>query len=190
MRRLSLTARVKLVLLVVALAVGIAAPYLFDSFIVGLLTLSLIAGLFAMSVDLLAGYAGLVTLGQAGITAVAAYGVGYMSNKVGAGSALQILTGLGAGLLVSALFGVMAMRSAGVYFMMITLAQGMIVWGLSIRLYQITGAENGLTGVERPAFVSLYWQYYWLVLAIVALCALLLVVVVRSPFGLAIKGLR
>lgn len=190
MKRLSLTDRVKLILLLVAIAVGIAAPYMFSSFIIGLLTLALISGLFAMSVDLLAGYAGLVTLGQAGITAAAAYGVGYMSNKVGAGTGLQVITGLGVGLVVAAIFGVMAMRSTGVYFMMITLAQGMIVWGLSIRLYQITGAENGLTGIERPAFVSLYWQYYWFVLAVVMLCSLLLFVSVRSPFGVAVKGLR
>ena len=190
MRRLSLTSRVQLVLLVTAVAVGIAAPYIFNSFVIGLLSLALISGLFAMSVDLLSGYAGLVTLGQAGITTAAAYGVGYMANKVDAGIPAQLAVGLAAGLLVSAVFAVMIMRSSGVYFMMITLAQGMIVWGLAIRLYQITGAENGLTGIDRPEFISLYWQYYWFVLTVVLVCAFLLYTVVRSPFGAAIKGIR
>ncbi len=190
MRRLSLTARVKLALLAAAIGVGIAAPYIFSSFIVGLLSLALIAGLFAMSIDLLAGYAGLVTLGQAGISATASYGVGYMANKVGAGIPAQVLVGITAGMVASAVFAAMAMRTGGVYFIMITLAQGMIVWGLSIRLYQITGAENGLTGIERPGFISLYWQYYWFVLAVVLLCSFLLFIAVRSPFGAAIKGIR
>jgi branched-chain amino acid transport system permease protein len=179
-----------LVLLALAIGFGIAAPYIFSSFIVGLFSLALIAGLFAMSIDLLAGYAGLVTLGQAGISASAAYGVGYMANKVGAGIPAQLAVGLAAGLVAAAIFGAMAMRTGGVYFIMITLAQGMIVWGLSIRLYQITGAENGLTGIDRPAFISRYWQYYYFVLAVVLMCSLLLFIAVRSPFGFAIKGIR
>lgn len=190
MRRLSLTTRVQLVALGAAIALGVAAPYILNPFIVGLLSLALISGLFAMSIDLLAGYAGLVTLGQAGITAAAGYGVGYMSNKVGAGIPAQLLVGLTAGLVISAVFALMIVRSSGVYFMMITLAQGMIMWGLAIRAYQITGAENGLVGIERPSFLSLYWQYYWFVLAVVLICSLLLFIVVRSPFGSTIKGLR
>jgi len=190
MKRLSLTNRVKLVLLAAAIGFGVAAPYIFSSFIVGLLSLALIAGLFAMSIDLLAGYAGLVTLGQAGISATASYGVGYMANKVGAGIPAQLLVGIAAGLVASAVFAAMAMRTGGVAFIMITLAQGMIVWGLSIRLYQITGAENGLTGIDRPAFVSEYWQYYYFVLTVVLICSFLLFIAVRSPFGSSIKGIR
>lgn len=190
LRRLSPTAQLKLVLLAVAIGVGIAVPYLFDSFVVGLITLALIGGLFAMSIDLLGGYAGLITLGQAGISAAAGYGVGYMANRVGADHTAQILTGLAVGLVASAVFGLMAMRSDGVYFIMITLAQGMIVWGLSIRMFRITGAENGLTGIARPPAISLYWQYYWFVLAVVLICSLLLYIAVRSPFGASMRGLR
>ncbi|HSJ83381.1 MAG TPA: branched-chain amino acid ABC transporter permease [Acidimicrobiia bacterium] len=189
-RGLSPTARLKLLLLAGAIGVGIALPYLVSPFLVGLATLALIGGLFSMSIDLLGGYGGLITLGQAGVSAAAGYGVGYMANRVGAGYATQILTGLAVGLLVSAIFGVMAMRSDSVYFIMITLAQGMIVWGLSIRLNRITGAENGLTGISRPAGLTLYWQYYWFALGVVALCSLLLYVLVRSPFGSATRGIR
>lgn len=187
---LSTTTWVKLGLGAVAIALAIAAPYMFSSFIVGLLSLALIAGLFAQSIDLLSGYAGLVTLGQAGVSAAAAYGVGYMASKQGAGIGAQILVGAVAGLLISLVFGVMAMRSDGVYFMMITLAQGMIVWGLSIRLFSITGAENGLTGIDRPSFINEYWQYYYFVLAVVLVCWLLLGIIVKSPFGTSLKGLR
>jgi branched-chain amino acid transport system permease protein len=189
-RGLSPTARLKLVLLVAAIGVGTALPYMVSPFLVGLATLALIGGLFSMSIDLLGGYGGLITLGQAGVSAAAGYGVGYMANRVGAGHTTQILTGLAVGLLVSAIFGVMAMRSDSVYFIMITLAQGMIVWGLSIRLNRITGAENGLTGIARPPGLVLYWQYYWFALGVVLICSLLLYVVVKSPFGSAIRGIR
>lgn len=190
LRRLSPTAKLKLILLAVAIGVGIALPYMVGSFLVGLATLALIGGLFSMSIDLLGGFTGLITLGQAGISAAAGYGVGYMANRVGADHPTQILAGLAVGLAVSAIFGVMAMRSDGVYFIMITLAQGMIVWGLSIRLNRITGAENGLTGISRPAGIQIYWQYYWFVLAVVLVCSLLLYIIVRSPFGSALRGVR
>ncbi len=188
--RISMTGWAKLALVAVGVVAAIVAPYVFSSFTVGLLTLSLIAGLFAMSIDLLAGYAGLVTLGQAGISAAAAYGVGYMASKVGAGYGAQLAVGLAVGLGAAVVFGVMAMRSDGVYFIMITLAQGMIVWGLSIRLFKITGAENGLTGIERPQVIAPYWKYYYFSLLVVVLCWLLLILVVRSPFGVSLKGLR
>ncbi|NIW74825.1 MAG: ABC transporter permease, partial [Gemmatimonadetes bacterium] len=68
----------------------------------------------------------------------------------GAGYVGQLTVGFAAGMFAALIFGLMAMRSDGVYFIMVTLAQGMIVWGLSIRLFRITGAENGLTGIERP----------------------------------------
>lgn len=190
MRRLSLTNRVKLGLLVVAVAVGVVAPYILSPFLIGLLTLGLVSGLFAMSIDLLSGYGGLITLGQAGISATAAYGVGYIANNSEWGFAAQVGVGFVAGVVAAAVFAVMAMRASGVYFMMITLAQGMIIWGLSIRLYQVTGAENGLTGIVRPSFLTRYWQYYWFVLAVVLVSSLMMWVVVKSPFGFAVKGMR
>lgn len=190
MTRLSLTGRVKLAMLVAAIGLGVAIPYMLSPFVTGLVTLGLVSALFAMSIDLLSGYGGLVTLGQAGISATAAYGVGYVANNSEWGFAAQVGVGLLAGLAAAAIFAAMAMRASGVYFMMITLAQGMIIWGLSIRLYQVTGAENGLTGIERPSVLTLYWQYYWFVLAVVLVCSALLYVVVKSPFGYAIKGMR
>ena len=175
---------------VAGLAMSVGAPYMFPKFIVGLFSLALIGGLFAQSIDLLAGYVGLVTLGQAGISGTAAYGVGYMASKVGAGFPAQIAVGFLTGMLAALLFGLMAMRSDDVYFIMITLAQGMIVWGLSIRLFNITGAENGLTGIPRPEPISAYWQYFYVVLAVVVVCWVLLGIIVKSPFGLSLKGLR
>ena len=143
-----------------------------------------------MSVDLMAGYAGLVTLGQAGVLGSAMYGVGYVAAKTDGGIGLQILVGFLVGMGVAAIFGLMAMRSTGVYFIMITIAQGMIVWGLASLLVDITGAENGLLGIRRPVVVETDFRFYYVVFAVVLVCSLLLYIVVRSPFGHALKGLR
>lgn len=189
-RRLDLTATVKLGVLVAALALGTGLPYLVSPFVVSITSLALIFGLFAMSIDLLGGFGGLITLGQAGIMATAGYGVGYVAVRTGGGHGEQILVGLAAGVVISMVFAALAMRTTGKYFIMVTLAEGMIVWGLSIRLAAVTGAENGLRGILRPPAISAYWKYYYVTLAVVTICGGLLWVVTRSPFGLALRGLR
>ncbi len=187
---LPLTKRVQLGLLAIVVPIALLLPLVADNFIIRLLTLALVSALFAMSVDLMAGYAGLVTLGHAGVLGTAMYGVGYVAAKTDGGIPLQVLVGFVAGMTAAAIFGLMAMRSTGVYFIMITIAQGMIVWGLASLLVDITGAENGLLGIRRPVSVETDFRYYYVVLAVVAVCSALLFVIVRSPFGYALKGLR
>lgn len=186
---LSLPAKVKLALLVAAAVAGIALPYLISPFLVSIASLALVFGLFAMSIDLLAGFGGLVSLGHAGILAAAAYGVGYVATHGGSHTE-QILAGLGVGLAATAVFALMAMRTSGVYFLMVTLAQGMIIWGLSIRLYRVTGAENGLRGILRPPAVAAYWKYYYLCLVVLFVCGVLVWVITRSPFGYGLRALK
>ncbi|MGI9604688.1 MAG: branched-chain amino acid ABC transporter permease [Acidimicrobiales bacterium] len=186
----NITFKVKVVMVAIATPLLVFAPYMADVFILRLLTLALISSLFAMSVDLMAGYAGLVTLGHAGVLGSAMYGVGYVAAKTEGGIPSQILVGFVAGMIASVIFGVMAMRSTGVYFIMITIAQGMIIWGLASLLVDITGAENGLLGIRRPVSIENDVDFYWVTLAVVAVASIALYVVVRSPFGFALKGLR
>ncbi|MGH8867468.1 MAG: branched-chain amino acid ABC transporter permease [Actinomycetes bacterium] len=183
------TARVKLGLLAGAVVAGVALPYVIDAYLVSIVSLALIFAIFAMSIDLLAGYGGMVSLGHAGILASAAYGTGYVATH-GGGYAAQIGMGLVVGLGTTAVFALTAMRTSRVYFLMATLAMGMIVWGLSIRMYKVTGAENGLRGIVRPPAVEAYWKYYYLCFALLLLSGGLLWVVVRSPFGYGLRAMR
>ena len=186
---LTLTNRVKLTLLFVAVAAALAAPYVLEPYTVSILTLALIFGLFAMSIDLMGGYGGLVSLGHGGILATGAYGVGYVASRLGGSPWQQIVVGLVAGLVVTAVFALMAMRVSEVYFLMVTLAQGMIVWGLATRSTAL-GAENGLRGVDRPEAIAAYWKFYYVCLLVILICSAVMWVVVRSPFGLSLKGLK
>jgi branched-chain amino acid transport system permease protein len=180
---------IKIAALALAIAAGLAVPYAFGSYIVSILTLGLIFSLYAMSIDLMGGYGGLVTLGQGGILAAGAYGIGYVASRLGGGFGQQLLWGLLATLLISAIFAVMAMRTSQVYFLMVTLAQGMIVWGFVTRSTRL-GAENGLRGIDRPPAVSAYWKYYYLCLAIVVVSGLLMALITRSPLGLSLRALK
>src|SRR3954454_22198289 len=100
------------------------------------------------------------------------------------GVALGILTAV----LVSLVFALLAVRTTGVYFLLITLALGMIVWGICQRWTSVTGGENGLRGAVRPAAVAGPAAFYYFVLAATALMAFGMWRFVHSPFGLTLKG--
>ncbi len=174
-------------------AVALFLPRVLSSFHLGLAMEILIFGLAAMSLDLLA-HTGLVSLGHAAFFGGAAYVIGILMNSyhldfpLTAIVALVAVTGLGA------LFGLFAVRASGVYFLMVTLALAQVVWGLAYRQSSITGGDNGLSGISRPMLgpISIATQphYYYFVLAVVVVCALVLHRIVRSPFGLTLKGIR
>lgn len=182
------TRRLQAAGLVALAAAAVAAPYVLPSYLVGLLTLIIIAAILATSINLLAD-AGLISVGHAGISAAAGYGLAYATAH-GQAWPRAVLAGLAVTLLVSGVYAVTSMRASAVYFLMVTLALGMVVFGLTYRLTAITGGENGITGVDRPPLAAEYWQYYFVCLAALALTLLAAWVVARSPFGLALRGIR
>ncbi len=178
------------ILVALVAAFLLVVPYVMSSFFAGLFTQFLFFAVLAMSVGLLGGYTGLMPMGHAAIMGVGAYALGYLIARVQAPMGLAVVGAVGITLAVSLVFGLMAIRTSGIFFSMITLAQGMLVWGAAYRWYQVTGAENGLRGIERPFFAIRYYEYYYLVLAVAAASALAFWLVVRSPFGLTLQGIR
>jgi branched-chain amino acid transport system permease protein len=172
-----------------AIAVGIVIPYVTSPFLTRVITLGLIFGILAMGVDLLGGYGGHISIGSGGIMAAAAYGVGYMTRD-GHSIATAVLVGLAVGLLFSVAFALMIWRTTGVQFVMVTLAQGMIIWALAMRYVKVTGGESGISGITRPEALAENWKYYYFCLAVVVIVGLMLRAVTRTRFGLALRGLR
>jgi branched-chain amino acid transport system permease protein len=182
--------RARWIALAIAVVLLAALPYLVSSFTVNLATQALIFGLFALSINVLAGYGGMITLGQAGFIGVAGYGVAVLTTKEGWPLGAAIAGALVLCLLAAVFFGLLLVRARGTYFVMITLAEGMVVWGIAQRWQELTGGENGITGVPKPGFAQEYWQYYYFALVVVAACTLLIARLVRSPLGLSLKGIR
>src|SRR5690606_8929126 len=181
--------RTLLILIALGLGAIFAAPYVLPPFIVSLLTLVFISGLLATSVNLLAGEAGLVSIGHAGIGAAAGYGIAWATvNGMGVGASLLLAFVLV--LVVSAIFGLTTMKTKGIVYLMITLALGMVCYGLAFRLSSITGGQNGLTGIARPGPVDAWWQFYFFAAAIFVLAVFFVAWVRRSPFGLALRAIR
>jgi branched-chain amino acid transport system permease protein len=173
----------------------VLAPPFLPAYPLTLLTQALIYAIFAMSLDLLLGYTGLPSLGHAAYFGVAAYTVGILATVHQAGFWTCLLLALVAAIVISAVFGLVAIRALGVYFLMITLALGMVVWGLAFRWVSLTQGDNGISGVPRPA-LGLPWSFenptafYYLAFATFLLAFGLLHLIVRSPFGMSLQGIR
>lgn len=165
-------------------------PYLVGPFYISLATQALFFGLFALSINLISGFGGMITLGHAGLMGVAGYGLAILSVNEGWSLAAAVIGALVATVLVSVFFALLVVRTRGTYFVMITLAEGMVIWGIALRWQELTGGENGIPGVPKPDRFDSYWQFYYLVLVVVAVGTLLIALLVRSPFGLSLKGIR
>jgi branched-chain amino acid transport system permease protein len=174
----------------IVLAAAAALPFVLSSYQVGLATEMLIFGVLAMSIDILAGFAGRTSLGHGAIFGVSGYVVVYASAQAGLPPPVAFLLGMLAATLVAVIFALLAVRTSGVYFLLLTLALGMIVWGICLRWTQVTGGENGLRGDVRPALLVNHRAFYWAVLAGVSLVSYAMWRFVRSPFGLTLLGIR
>ncbi len=184
---------VRLAFALVVLGAALALPQFGGPFWTGLVTQMLIFGLLALSVDLLLGHAGLFSLTHASFFAVSAYTVAILQVRYGVPTVLAAPAGVLAGTLLGLLFG-LAVRTRGVYFILISIAFGYVVWGLAQRWSSFTGGDNGVTNVPFPAVagvaITSHTQYYYLVLAVVIGVGFAYRVLVRSPFGLALRGIK
>jgi len=185
---------VKRLALVAALAILAAAPlWVGGTYYVNVASQILIYAIFALGVNVLAGYAGLVSLGHAGLFGIAAYG-GAKLMSAGHGQVVVTVGGLAVTLVAAAFFATLSLRATGLGFVMITVALGQIVWGVAYRWISLTNGDNGISisGRPRPFGLSLaspagfYWATFVVFLAAVASMAIL----VASPFGASVRGTR
>jgi branched-chain amino acid transport system permease protein len=185
--------------IIVAIALGLLAIIVPNTgeFVVLLTTRALCFAILAMSVDLLLGYTGLASLGQAAYFAVGAYFTAIVVTRYNFGLGwdfwLVVALGILAAAALAAVFGLFAIRASGVYFLMITLALGQCVWGLAYRWNSLTGGDNGINVPNRPNFgldLTDPVTFFYLVFAFFVVSLAMMYVLVRSPFGMTLEGIR
>src|SRR6185312_5272103 len=188
----------KILIVIAALAaILIVVPYT-GSFVILLVTRALAFSILVMSLDILLGYTGLASLGQAAYLAVGAYVTAILATKYHIGLGwdfwLVLLFGMLLGAALAAIFGLFAIRATGVYFLMITLALGQCVWGLAYRWNSLTGGDNGINLRERPKFGGIdlanELTFFFAVFLIFCVSLVLMYTLVRSPFGRSLAGIR
>ncbi|MGH3360052.1 MAG: branched-chain amino acid ABC transporter permease [Nocardioidaceae bacterium] len=178
------------------LIVLLALPWLINPYAISTMSRILVFALLAISVNLLTGVTGLPTLGQAAYFGVGAYTGAIVARTVTDVGPAQVVVAALAAAVTAALTGPLAMRARGVAFLMITLAIGEIAYTAAGRLEPITNGTDGLSGIPpvvplpgmEPLVIDGLVYYY--VLAGFLLLYVLVAILLRSPFGLALRGLR
>ena len=167
-----------------------ALPLIVSSYQMSIANEILIFALLAMSIDVLAGYAGRTSLGHGALFGISTYVVIYWTSVQGGSPWVGCALGVIVATLVASVFAAFAVRVSGVYFLLLTLALGMIVWGVCLRWTSVTGGENGIRGVGRPEIIASPAAIYYVTLAVGLLMTFLIWRFVRSPFGLTLRGIR
>jgi branched-chain amino acid transport system permease protein len=185
---------VKRLALAVALLLLATVPYwVGNSYYINVATQMLIYAVLALGLNVLVGYAGLVTLGHAGLFGIAAYAGATLINA-GYGHIVVAIGTLMATLAATAMFAVLALRGTGLGFVMITVALGQIVWGVAYRWISLTNGDNGVSISARPSpfGISLLSAdaFYWATLAVFLIAVAAMAIFVASPFGAAVRGTR
>jgi branched-chain amino acid transport system permease protein len=180
--------------LAVALLLLATLPYwVGNSYYINVATQTLIYAVFALGLNVLVGYAGLVTLGHAGLFGIAAYAGATLVNA-GHGHIVVAVGALAATLAATAMFAVLALRGTGLGFVMITVALGQIVWGIAYRWISLTNGDNGISITARPRPFGLALDsadaFYWATLVVFLIAVAAMAIFVASPFGAAVRGTR
>jgi len=175
----------------------LVTPLFLDTYGQGLMTRFLIFALFAMSFNIVFGYAGLMSLGHAAFFGAGGYTVAllklhYDVNLFWISAPLGIVVAT----LVAAIFGIIALRASGIYFLLVTFALGQMLYSLAWNVKWLNSkGMQGITGITLPDLgipgftLNTIWFYYLALIFFLLSCVLLYRLVI-SPFGLALVGIR
>ncbi len=173
---------------------AVAAPLL-PSYVVIVLTEGMIYAIAAASLDLLLGFTGLPSLGHAAFFAVGAYTTAVLATRHEASFVAVLAASVAMAAAASALVAVLALRTSGLYFMMITLAVAMCAWGLAYRWVSLTGGDTGIVGIRRPPLPLVAGgagplAFYYTIMAVFVACLVVYLLLIWSPFGKTLVGIR
>jgi branched-chain amino acid transport system permease protein len=185
---------VRRVALAVALGVLATVPlWVTGTYYVNIASQILLYAIFALGVNVLAGYGGLVSLGHAGLFGVAAY-TGAKLLTTGYGHLASDVVALAVTVVAAGAFAVLALRGTGLGFVMITVALGQIVWGVAYRWISLTNGDNGISITGRPSPFGLALTtprgFYWATFVVFLLAIASMAIFVASPFGATVRGTR
>jgi branched-chain amino acid transport system permease protein len=151
-------------------------------------------GLFALAFDLVFGYAGLLSFGHAMFWGTSAYVTGNLLLRTGMPVPLGVLGGAVAAVVLALPTGYLSIRSAGIYFSMITLAFAQMVDFIARQAEGYTGGDNGLQGIPRPSLGFIDFDnplhLYYFTLAATAIGYFIAARAIESPFGQALRAIR
>lgn len=184
--------------ILIALSLLIVCPFVLPIYWTMIVTEIFIMGLLAMSFNLLFGYTGLLSFGQAGFFGVGAYATALFLSKGGNSLLVGLGAALGAAAIAAAIIGILCVRRDEIYFAMITLGFGMMLYTVAHNWFDLTGGSDGFPLMNIPPLIVFGKQFslfdpavmYLFVFSVTAVCIFFLWRVVKSPFGLMLTAIR
>jgi branched-chain amino acid transport system permease protein len=165
-------------------------PPLVPRFYVYILSLIFVTALLAMSLNLAIGYGGLFQFHHGVFYGVGAYTLALMLTK----TSLPMWVGFIAGPIMAGLVGLVigwfCVRLSQLYFGMLQISLGSLIWAIIFRWYDFTGGDDGLHGIPRPSILSSANNTYYFILLVLVICLVALYIIVKSPFGATLQAIR
>jgi len=182
---------------VIGILILLIVPLFLSTYWIGLMTRFLIFALFAMSYNIIFGYTGLLSLGHAAFFGMGGYAVALLNLHYNINLFwISAPSGVLAAAFIAALFGLIALRVSGIYFLLVTFALGEMLYSLAWNVKWLNSrGMQGITGIPLPDLaipgltIDRTW-YYYLVLVLFIISFVLLNRFVRSPFGVGLVGIR
>jgi len=180
----------------IAIVLLLVLPQFLSGYWILVLTQMLIFGLFAASLDLIGGYTGFISLGPAMFFGTGAYALAISLVRFGTSQVEAFFIAIAVIVALAMFTGAIAVRARGVYFLMITLGLAQCVWAIAWKWASITGGNEGMGGIVRPDLGLSWWSlsqpsgFYYFVLAFFILAIPVLYVIIKSPFGQTLVGIR
>lgn len=170
--------------------IALILPFVVTEFWVHVFNEILIMGLFAAAFNLIFGYMGQLSFGQAAYYAIGAYTTGLLMVKLRwplfACLPISMITaGIGALIL-----GYFCVKLRGIYFAILTMAFGQLVFFIIFQWYSFTGGDNGLQGINPPEWLFKANPYYYFTLIVVTIGMIALYFITESPFGYTLRAIR
>jgi branched-chain amino acid transport system permease protein len=177
-------------LLIILLIVFFLAPLFLTEFYLTVLCEALVMSLLALSFNLLFGYMGQLSFGQAAFYGLGGYTVAMLMTKVQFNFWLSLIAGILLASIIGLVVGYFCVRLRGIYFAVLTLAFGQLIFFIVFKWHDFTGGDDGIQGVFPPEFLKSPVAYYYFILLVFLAALFIIWKLIHSPFGQTIKAMR
>jgi branched-chain amino acid transport system permease protein len=185
------TANYKTIIFALVIAAIFAvAPFSLPRFYVYLIALIVTTGLLSTSLNFVLGFGGIYQFHHAVFYGVGAYGAAVMIMKLNFNPWIGFVVGPLAAALMSLVIGLICIRLSKLYFGMLQISLGSLVWAIVYRWYSLTGGDDGIHGISVPAILEPPINAYYFTLIVGALSLFIMYRILKAPFGSVLQGIR
>lgn len=174
----------------VVLVVLLFLPPMIPRFYTYILTSIFVTALLAMSLNMVVGHGGLFQFHHGAFYGVGAYTFALILTKTSWPMWVAFVAGPLAAAVAGLLIGWFCVRLTRLYFAMLQLSLGSLLWAIAFRWYSLTGGDDGIHGVPVPDFISSSTSAYYFVLVLLIICLVIMYAILRSPFGMTLQAIR